>query len=923
MTSYTLVVDVGSANGLSGSPGSLNPCVELRFAGQRFTTSVLNRDCRPVAWNETIRFSALDIYKVRYSTLEAYVYNVIGGRKSFVGRVRLSGSTYADSLNEVIANDYPLRGGIFPRWNGTLHLKVLLEKEHPIETVDPLSRVVPSRSLRGAEGEAAGVAVKEFKPSLRGPVDAAPKEFKPTFEHGKIVEHMAYVFVHVVKARDLPSENARGRLDRYVQVKAGDYSGTTECMDMEQNAEWNATFAFSQDEMDRNQLKSVCAILKNMDGARDDSVGMVSFDVSNIRASHETRWRTLVDETSRYRTKGELMLAVWRGSQFDEKFANAWKSDSCMGPTVYDMPRLWYLRVHIIELQCDQVASDSGDTVEMDVTAALGDQLHRTTRVKKPLGHHAWNQQFMFVAAEPFEEHLQISVQAHLGPPDRRHRVIGEITIPVGRLDKRFSDRPIRLTWYRLQMPIEEQAVGCGWDDQLTGLSCNICLRTCLEGGYTVQCDSPDYADDVRPAARQIVDRATVGFLEIGIIGAIGLSPRKRMDGKEKLHPYCVAKYGKKWVRTRTVKNSCNPAFNDQYSWEVYDTSTVLTIGVFDNAQLEGYSSEQSKAVTIGKVRTRISFLQPGRTYTKSYPLLALSPEGVKPLGELRLALRFSADSVVKLLRMYSSPILPKMHYKEKLSMIEQENLRVHAVGILAARFSQMDPPLWKEVVEYMFDVRSNLWSMRKSKTNFFRFTGGLNFLFRFAAWFDRICSWKNPVTTLLIHAILVMLVSYPEIILPGVPLYILFVTLWNYRYRPVIPPHVNTRISFADVPHPDELDEEFDTFPTSQNLDVLRMRYDRLRSVAGRVQTVLGDLASHLERIQFLVSWRDTTATAIFVIFTLSAALVLYFTPWKILVLLTGLYTMRHPMLRRKTQMPTILANIYWRLPRKTDFLL
>ncbi|MCI88345.1 multiple C2 and transmembrane domain-containing protein 1, partial [Trifolium medium] len=40
-------------------------------------------------------------------------------------------------------------------------------------------------------------------------------------------------------------------------------------------------------------------------------------------------------------------------------------------------------------------------------------------------------------------------------------------------------------------------------------------------------------------------------------------------------------------------------------------------------------------------------------------------------------------------------------------------------------------------------------------------------------------------------------------------------------------------------------MDEEFDTFPTSKNPDLVRMRYDRLRSVAGRIQTVVGDLAS------------------------------------------------------------------------------
>ncbi|KAL5080781.1 hypothetical protein RYX36_009202, partial [Vicia faba] len=47
------------------------------------------------------------------------------------------------------------------------------------------------------------------------------------------------------------------------------------------------------------------------------------------------------------------------------------------------------------------------------------------------------------------------------------------------------------------------------------------------------------------------------------------------------------------------------------------------------------------------------------------------------------------------------------------------------------------------------------------------------------------------------------------------------------------------------DSAHPDELDEKFDTFPTTRPSDIVRMRYDRLRSIAGRIQTVVGDLAT------------------------------------------------------------------------------
>ena len=70
-------------------------------------------------------------------------------------------------------------------------------------------------------------------------------------------------------------------------------------------------------------------------------------------------------------------------------------------------------------------------------------------------------------------------------------------------------------------------------------------------------------------------------------------------------------------------------------------------------------------------------------------------------------------------------------------------------------------------------------------------------------------------------------------------------------------------------------------------------MRYDRLRSMAGRIQTVVGDIASQGERLQHLLSWRDPRATAIFLVFCLFVALFLYITPFQVLVLVTGLFLM------------------------------
>lgn len=140
-------------------------------------------------------------------------------------------------------------------------------------------------------------------------------------------------------------------------------------------------------------------------------------------------------------------------------------------------------------------------------------------------------------------------------------------------------------------------------------------------------------------------------------------------------------------------------------------------------------------------------------------------------------------------------------------------------------------------------------------------------------------------------------------------------------RENPRHPPHMDTRLSHADAVHPDELDEEFDTFPTSRSPEMVRMGYDRLRSIGGRVQTVVGDLATQGERFLSLLSWRDPRATTLFMFFCLVAAIVLYVTPFQVVALLTGIYVLRHPRFRHK--LPSVPLSLFRRLPARSDSLL
>ncbi|KAH9705834.1 FT-interacting protein 3 [Citrus sinensis] len=658
-------------------------------------------------------------------------------------------------------------------------------------------------------------SLKETKPHLGGGKITGDK-LTSTYD---LVEQMQYLYVRVVKAKDLPPKDVTGSCDPYVEVKMGNYKGTTRHFEKKTNPEWNQVFAFSKDRIQSSVLE---VTVKDKDFVKDDFMGRVLFDLNEIpkRVPPDSplapQWYRLEDRKGD-KVRGELMLAVWMGTQADEAFPEAWHSDAAtvtgieglanIRSKVYLSPKLWYLRVNVIEAQ-DLQPTDKGRFPEVYVKAQLGNQALRTRVSASRTINPMWNEDLMFVAAEPFEEHLILTVEDRVAP--NKDEVLGKCMIPLQYVDKRLDHKPVN-------------------------------TRICLEGGYHVLDESTHYSSDLRPTAKQLW-KSSIGVLELGILNAQGLMPMKTKDGRGTTDAYCVAKYGQKWVRTRTIIDSPTPKWNEQYTWEVFDPCTVITIGVFDNCHLHG---------------------------------------GDKAGG--------ARDSRIG--------------------------------KIVSMRLSRAEPPLRKEVVEYMLDVGSHMWSMRRSKANFFRIMGVLSGIIAVGKWFDQICNWKNPITTVLIHILFIILVLYPELILPTVFLYLFLIGVWYYRWRPRHPPHMDTRLSHADSAHPDELDEEFDTFPTSRPSDIVRMRYDRLRSIAGRIQTVVGDLATQGERLQSLLSWRDPRATALFVIFCLIAAIVLYVTPFQVVALLTGFYVLRHPRFRHK--LPSVPLNFFRRLPARTDCML
>ncbi|XP_057458977.1 multiple C2 domain and transmembrane region protein 5-like [Lotus japonicus] len=731
-----------------------------------------------------------------------------------------------------------------------------------------------------------------------------------------LVEHMQYLYVHVVKAKNLSVYDDVCTIDPYVEVKLGNYKGSTKWFQNESNPQWNQIFAFSKDSIQASVLELA---VKDHDAVvdYDDMVGKVVLDLNEI-PKHDSplapQWYMMKNQRG-HRVNGEIMLAIWMGTQADEAFPQAWHSDAAMvglGPKaaanirskVYLSPSLWYLRVNVIEAQ-DLVPKNITRYPELFVKVDLGNQSLKTRISQRKTMNPFWNEDLMFVSSEPFEEPLYLTVQDWVGP-ESEGEIVGRCVIPLQNVQKRLDDKPVSTRWFNLEK--HEAFEG----EITTRFSSKIHLRVCFEGGYHVLDESAHCSSDHRPAAKQLWS-PKIGILEVGIISAQKLMPMKRRNGQGTTDAYCVAKYGNKWIHTRTIVDSLSPKWNEQYTWDVYDPCTVITIGVFDNAHLQGGSRDS----IIGKVRIRLSTLEAGKVYTHSYPLLVLQYSGLKKMGEVQLAVRFTSLSVVNMLSMYSQPLLPKMHHIHPLSEIQKHWLRYQAMQIVSMRLSRAEPPLREEVVKYMLDVDSHMWGMRRTKANYFRIVEVLGGLTTIGRWLDNICNWKSPLKTILIHIVFIILVLHPGFIPPTICMYLVWIGVRNYRWRPRHPPHMNTPLSLAGVTL-DELEEEFDTFPTSRSPQVVKRRYDRLRSVSGRVQIFLGDLATQGERFHNLLSWRDPRATTLFVTFCSIAAFVLYVTPFQAVSLLSGFYVLRHPRFRQK--LPSLPLNFFKRLPARVD---
>lgn len=105
------------------------------------------------------------------------------------------------------------------------------------------------------------------------------------------------------------------------------------------------------------------------------------------------------------------------------------------------------------------------------------------TRTMSPV----WIEDMMFVAVEPFEDSLLLSLEDKVG---QKEESLGRCEIELSQVERRVLPGPVPALWYNLER------VGD------SGFAGRIHLRVSLDGGYHVLDESIQYSSDYKASAK-------------------------------------------------------------------------------------------------------------------------------------------------------------------------------------------------------------------------------------------------------------------------------------------------------------------------------------------------------------------------------------------------------------------------------------
>ncbi|KAG0463461.1 hypothetical protein HPP92_019530 [Vanilla planifolia] len=297
---------------------------------------------------------------------------------------------------------------------------------------------------------------KQAKHSRLGELEIKTRGSERPVGSYDLVDRVPYLFVRLLKAKEAGADANAVDHSVFAQIVIGSYTVRTRKVKL--NTEWDQVFSFHKESLNSTSLEiSVHEEKKEGETTTENSLGAVCFDLPEIpkRAPPDCplapQWYTLETSSPELLQTGEVMLAIWIGTQADEAFPEAWQSDSGgllvhTRSKAYLSPKLWYLRLTVIQtqdLRLPSIADAKSRNIDLYVKAQLGSQLFKTSKVplcsSSAAANPTWNEDLLLVAADPFDPFLTVSVEDATSC-----RPVGHSKVPLATIHRRIDDHPNR-----------------------------------------------------------------------------------------------------------------------------------------------------------------------------------------------------------------------------------------------------------------------------------------------------------------------------------------------------------------------------------------------------------------------------------------------------------------------------------------------
>ncbi|CAH9086371.1 unnamed protein product [Cuscuta europaea] len=530
--------------------------------------------------------------------------------------------------------------------------------------------------------------------------------------------------------------------------------------------------------------------------------------------------------------KDELRISVWLSTnkwdgavEATSPGSTAAASHPSLRSYSYAQPKLAYCRVVLLQLEPSSKSCKAPlkDGASYYVHCQMGGEQHWWTPPlphpspynnieNTPLNCHAFGRrQFWFAADQVDPDSLTFTVMVR--PPravgatkEPSYDVLGSVVVPMDGNGPKLKNG---------QKHHDGRFMLVKSGDEL-GLVLHAAVW--IDRNYHVFDDLDSYTSDRSPTVKRLNASALgIAELDVTIERVEALVPIKKQKDVWTTDPYCVAKYGNKFCKTHTAAAkfgaSADPKFNHTYkweaigykpkpfptnanayndpsisvlthtdfgenfTWEVYDPNTVLTIGVFDNSNVvavEGKKDEEGKKkkvedMNIGKVKVPISTLLIYKSYKRVFPLFVVHPElgpQARIMGMLHVTIQLVPRSLGGFLFTYFTPPLPSIHYLQGVPPLEKmPEIRRSAVALEVKNLARSDPPLGGNVVRYMTTPEQG-FSRRVLLTNIARLcsASGLRAPLLLVGL---VLSRSSLTTSWLVSVLLTILLLWPFLIIP------------------------------------------------------------------------------------------------------------------------------------------------------------